>query len=433
MRKTLLLVSICMLVVIANLFSQTTLKIFQPTDVPGQPLANDGGGIQLGVKFRSILSGHIAGIRFYKGTGTTGTHTGQLYSSSGSLLAQATFTNESSSGWQEVLFTTPVAISANTTYIASFHSSSGDYAFDNPYFSSAVVNGPLKALANGEDGVNGLFEYSSTPVFPTSNYNSGNYWVDVAFIPPNSISGTTNYISKFTTANTIGNSIIYENGSNIGVGTTSPAGKFTVATSGNGDGIWVVGSASTNVALLNNVTTGSWNPLSQAGDNLLLWKGTAIDSTNAGGLVIAPWSNSNNGIRISSTGNVGIGTVKTADAAYKLFVELGIRTRKIKVDQATWADYVFDNDYNLPTLAEVEKYIRKHKHLPDIPSAQEVEKDGLNLGDNQALLLKKIEELTLYLIEQNKKLEEQMKENQEQQKRINQLEQQLKILSQSKR
>jgi hypothetical protein len=335
MKKTLPLVIICLLVTITNIFSQTTLKIFQPTDVPGQPLANDGGGIQLGLKFRSTQSGHIAGIRFYKGTGTTGTHTGQLYSSAGSLLAQATFTNESSSGWQEVLFTTPVAITANTTYVASFHSSSGDYAFDNPYFSSAVVNGPLKALANGEDGVNGLFEYSSTPVFPTSNYNSGNYWVDVVFIPPNPISGTLNYVAKFTTANTIANSAIYESG-----------------------------------------------------------------------------------------GKVGIGSVSVNESGYKLFVEHGVRTRKIKVDQQTWADYVFEKNYPLASLPEVEQYIQQHKHLPDVPSAKEVEANGLNLGDNQAVLLRKIEELTLYLIEQNKKLEELTRQLQEQDTKIKQLEQQ---------
>ena len=111
------------------------------------------------------------------------------------------------------------------------------------------------------------------------------------------------------------------------------------------------------------------------------------------------------GTKLLVNGNVGIGTINTNDVSYKLFVETGIRTRKVKVDQATWADYVFEPSYKLPSLEEVESFIKQHKHLPDVPSARDVQKEGLNLGDNQALLLKKIEELTLYAIEQNKKLE----------------------------
>lgn len=77
--------------------------------------------------------------------------------------------------------------------------------------------------------------------------------------------------------------------------------------------------------------------------------------------------------------------------------------------RSNWPDFVFDSAYQLPALNKVEQFIRQHKHLPEVPSANEVQKDGLELGGNQALLLKKIEELTLYLIEQNKKLEEQNK------------------------
>ena len=109
-------------------------------------------------------------------------------------------------------------------------------------------------------------------------------------------------------------------------------------------------------------------------------------------------------MRIGTNGNIGIGTVNINDANYKLFVETGIRTRRVKVDQATWADYVFHPSYDLPLLSEVEAYIKEHRHLKDIPSAKEVEKNGLDLGDNQAALLKKIEELTLYVIELQKQV-----------------------------
>lgn len=122
-------------------------------------------------------------------------------------------------------------------------------------------------------------------------------------------------------------------------------------------------------------------------------------------------------LRITPSGQVGIGTSYVAtnfsDATYKLFVEGNIKARKIKVDAATWADYVFEDSYRLPSLKEVEQFIKRHKHLPEVPSAQEVKEKGLDLGENQAVLLKKIEELTLYIIEQNKKLENLQKEVQE--------------------
>lgn len=109
---------------------------------------------------------------------------------------------------------------------------------------------------------------------------------------------------------------------------------------------------------------------------------------------------------ISSTGNVGIGTNNVNDPNCRLFVETGIRTRKVVVDQAAWPDFVFHPSYNLRPLKEIEQYIHQNHHLPEVVSEATVKKEGLDLGDNQAALLKKVEELTLYLIEQNKKMEQ---------------------------
>lgn len=104
--------------------------------------------------------------------------------------------------------------------------------------------------------------------------------------------------------------------------------------------------------------------------------------------------------------NIGIGTTVTHNN--KLAVGGSILAEKVKVKlQANWPDYVFEPAYKLPSLQELEAYVRIHKHLPDVPSAKEVAEKGLDLGDTQAILLKKIEELTLLLIEQNKKLESQ--------------------------
>ncbi len=151
---------------------------------PGEPApdANDNGAVELGVKFRASVDGFIKGVRFYKHAANTGTHVGSLWTSGGALLDQATFTSETASGWQRVDFDQPVPITANTTYIASYYAPSGHYAFTAFYFNAAFENAPLRALASGEDGGNGVFTYGPSPVFPTSTFNAANYWVDVVFV-----------------------------------------------------------------------------------------------------------------------------------------------------------------------------------------------------------------------------------------------------------
>ena len=155
--------------------------LWKPSVVPGTASAADNGEYELGVKFKSDVDGFITGIRFYKGLANTGTHAGNLWSSSGTLLAHAIFTNESPTGWQQVDFSSPVAITANTTYIASYHTPNGGYAFDAAYFLNAGKDSPpLHALQNGTTGGNGVF--SPGPMaFPSNSFNAANYWVDVVF------------------------------------------------------------------------------------------------------------------------------------------------------------------------------------------------------------------------------------------------------------
>ncbi|WP_345160964.1 N,N-dimethylformamidase beta subunit family domain-containing protein, partial [Pontibacter saemangeumensis] len=155
--------------------------VFQTSDTPSGSLQNDGQGLQLGMKFRTTVGGFITGIRFFKQIGNTGTHIGQLYNSTGTLLAQATFTNETASGWQQVDFSSPVSVTENTTYIISYHSSAGYYSSNDNGFSQAVANGPLIGLQNGTDGPNGVYRYTNSPAFPNNNFAASNYWVDVVF------------------------------------------------------------------------------------------------------------------------------------------------------------------------------------------------------------------------------------------------------------
>ncbi|RIK35198.1 MAG: hypothetical protein DCC55_31060, partial [Chloroflexi bacterium] len=158
------------------------VSIWDETAVPTLASKDDSNAIEVGVKFQSDIAGYVSGIRFYKGAANIGTHIGNLWSSSGQLLASATFVNETASGWQQVFFATPVLIEANTTYVASYHAAVGRYAYDENYFATNGVNSPpLRALSTGAASGNGVFRYGATSGFPTESFNASNYWVDVLF------------------------------------------------------------------------------------------------------------------------------------------------------------------------------------------------------------------------------------------------------------
>ncbi len=155
--------------------------IWPDNTVPADPAHADNSAVELGVKFRSNQPGYITGIRFYKGTGNTGTHVGSLWTSGGTRLSSATFTGETATGWQQATFGAPVSVTANTTYVASYYAPVGRYALNGNYFTnSATTRGPLTALQNGTAGGNGVYKYGASG-FPNSTFQSSNYWVDVVF------------------------------------------------------------------------------------------------------------------------------------------------------------------------------------------------------------------------------------------------------------
>jgi len=147
--------------------------------VPGTPQSNDSNAVELGVKFRTSVNGAVRAIRFYKSPLNTGTHIGNLWDMNGANLATVIFTSETQTGWQEASFPQPVSVAAETTYIASYHTTVGYYSIDQGFFSTATVADSITFLANGSDGPNGVYCYSQTSAFPTDTFQQSNYWVDI--------------------------------------------------------------------------------------------------------------------------------------------------------------------------------------------------------------------------------------------------------------
>jgi hypothetical protein len=174
---------------------QSGISIWSGGGTPDLTNLDDGPAIGVGVKFRSSTPGQIVALRYYKGSQDNGAHVGRLWTSTGTQLASATYTGGTASGWQEVALPSPVSIAANTTYVASVHSSLGYYVESDGYFTQPAVNGPLTALADGTDGPNGLYRYTSS-AFPNLSWQQSNYWVDVVFrntadTTPPSVTGTS--------------------------------------------------------------------------------------------------------------------------------------------------------------------------------------------------------------------------------------------------
>ena len=154
----------------------------------GDPASNE-----VGMKFKADSFGTVSGLRFYKASANTGTHVGSLWTAAGQLLAQATFSNETASGWQQVNFSSPVLINPNTTYVISYHAPKGHYYASEGYFypqpGAAPVWGnstdspPLHALRSTVTTVNGVYTYSAGPTFPSTTFHAENYWVDPIFSP----------------------------------------------------------------------------------------------------------------------------------------------------------------------------------------------------------------------------------------------------------
>ncbi|PJJ83553.1 hypothetical protein [Mucilaginibacter auburnensis] len=237
------------------------------------------------------------------------------------------------------------------------------------------------------------------------------------------VDGSGSHASKFVVTNT----------GKVGIGTVSPLSQIHVS--------GTVAGGVANSALFGNTdaSNGATARIYLSGSDkttrsaFIEGINVAAGNNNEHALAFGTSSPSSSPVermRIDQNGNVGIGT--TNPNGYKLAVNGKIRTKEVRVEVANWPDYVFKPSYSLPTLVEVKRHIGKIGHLPGIPSAQETERSGVDVGEMNSLLLKKVEELTLYLIEENAKNIKQQIDIEQQQDRIKALEAALLKLTVSK-
>jgi hypothetical protein len=206
------------------------------------------------------------------------------------------------------------------------------------------------------------------------------------------------YSNNFTGTVKMPGSGIWNSSGNVGIGTVTPAQKLSIQ-----DTIFPR-------ALFSKIGIGNWYV---GGDG------------SSGNNFAIRYNSISSYITITNTGNVGIGT---SNPQYPLDVYGTIHSKQIKVDLSGTPDYVFDKDYRLPTLTETEAYINQNHHLAEIPSADEITKNGLDLGEMNKLLLKKVEELTLYMIEKDKAENQQKEINKLQAEQLQSQQAQIKML-----
>lgn len=179
--------------------------------VPKTAATTDVSNVEVGVKFSADSDGFISGIRFYKGAGNTGTHTGTLWSETGAPLASGVFLGETAGGWQTLTFLAPVPVAAGQTYVASYNAPNGRYAADQDFFAADWKAAPLKAPGSASSVGNGVFREGRG--FPSTSYKSTNYWVDVVFArddtTPPSVATTNPVANSSSVASTVTPSALF--------------------------------------------------------------------------------------------------------------------------------------------------------------------------------------------------------------------------------
>jgi hypothetical protein len=324
------------------------------------------------------------------------------------------------------------AVAKNTTLLSTTSGSTTANNFMNNVWLVRNAAGSDWTTARLHDGI------SIDNTFLTPQVNTSTWWERD---PNKNIQSWGNATNTYLTIN---------NG-NVGVGITTPLANLHVVTGGTSIDAF---GASTTPGLIIQANTGSRSatigaqlefaiPANTDGTNIwsqariLTVAGNANTADASGKMVLGTRRSYNklgaglqwyygNDLVIDAAGNIGIGTLTPREA---LSVNGNIRAKQVKVEALNWPDYVFKQNYQLPSLAEVKNYIEQNQHLPDMPSEQEIARDGLNLGEMNKLLVKKVEELTLYLIEKDKEKQTQKATNVKLQEQIDLLSKKIELLS----
>ncbi len=200
-----------------------------------------------------------------------------------------------------------------------------------------------------------------------------------------------------------GNNIYNNNSGYVGIGNSTPSNLLEVGKNMMGPQVIIHnfgGGGGAGFTMIDDASTANWKFKATAAGGFKI-----RDHANGLNVLVMEANAAANAIYVKAGGNVGIGET---NPSYKLSVNGNIGCKEVEVTLTGWSDFVFANDYKLRSLDEVESYIKENHHLPDVPSEKEVLKNGVNVGEMNSTLLRKIEELTLYMIEL-KKENEQMK------------------------
>lgn len=368
------------------------------------------------------------------------------------LLDLGTSTNGSvtvkNAGNADITSSLPLAVDAQSTYTLEAVPAP-DYKFDNWSGSLGTAN-PLSLTMDGAHTVTANFSLESAPTYNLNITVSGNgsvtppngsYSSDVTLVATpgtgyrfdgwsGDLAGTSDSISitmnsdKNITATfstnpsedrtsewdkDVNGNISFSSG-NISVGTTASE-SFRMQVNGNSS----FGMQNGQAGITDVTTFGSASGLFIGDAGSLLDNNNTglnlVSRTNLKFFVDENTGSSKEVMIIDRAGNVGIGTADPA--GYKLAVNGNIHAKKIVVEATGWADFVFEKDYQLRSLREVETFINENGHLPEVPAAGTVESEGISLGEMDATLLQKIEELTLYILQQQKEIEQLRKELEE--------------------